>query len=178
MIGPAPRTAVAPQGAYITSATVKDPLSGAHAPEGVSAVEVMTVLPGDPGHWGVSPGELEDGSYRRKQGYQDRKQRLEDQMVGRLDTLFPGTADRIVFCESATPMSHMRYTRASSGSGYGLAATPAQFALSRPHTQMGPPGLWIAGASARSGHGVMSAIRSGRTTALELGRSLATSGSG
>ena len=127
-----------PQGAYITSASVKDPHSGAHAPAGVSAVEVMTVLPGDPGHWGVSPDELEDGSYRQKPGYPDRKQRLEDQMIGRLDTLFPGTADRIVFCESATPMSHIHYTRASSGSGYGLAATPAQFALSRPHTSRPP----------------------------------------
>jgi all-trans-retinol 13,14-reductase len=90
-----------------------------------------------------------------------------------MDTLFPGTAERIVFQESATPLSHMRYTRASSGSGYGLAATPGQFALARPHTKIGPKGLYIAGASARSGHGVMAAIRSGRTTALELGRDLA-----
>ena len=161
-----------PQGAYITSASIKDPDSSVHAPKGASTVEIMTVLPGHPGHWGVTEDELEDGSYRHKTDYQDRKQRLEDQLVGRLDTLFPGTAERVLFCESATPISHMRYTRASSGSGYGLAATPAQFALGRPHTRIGPQGLWIAGASARSGHGVMSAIRSGRTTAQELGREL------
>lgn len=162
-----------PQGAYITSASMKDPSSNAHAPEGISTVEVMTLLPGTPEHWGISDEEFKDGSYRKKSVYMERKQRLEDQMVGRMDTLFPGTAERIVFQESATPLSHMRYTRASSGSGYGLAATPGQFALARPHTKMGPKGLYIAGASARSGHGVMAAIRSGRTTALELGRDLA-----
>lgn len=162
-----------PQGAYITSASRKDPGSGGHAPEGVSSVEVMTVLPADPAHWGVSPEELVDGSYRKKPAYQARKQQLEDQMVDRLDTQFPGTADRIVFQESATPVSHMRYTRASGGTGYGLAATPAQFALGRPRARMAIKGLYLAGASARSGHGVMAAIRSGRTTALQLGKDLA-----
>ena len=42
-----------PQGAYITSASVKDP-GGSNAPDGVSTVEVMTALPGDPGHWGLT----------------------------------------------------------------------------------------------------------------------------
>lgn len=162
-----------PQGAYITSASRKDPDSGAHAPAGSSTVEVMTVLPGDPEHWGITPTELEDGSYRRQPAYQARKQSLEDQMVGRLETLFPGTADRVRFKESATPVSHMRYTRASGGTGYGLAGTPAQFGLSRPRARLGVAGLYIAGASARSGHGIMAAIRSGRTTALELGKDLA-----
>ncbi len=161
-----------PQGAYITSASMKDP-GGHNAPEGVSTVEVMTVLPGDLAHWGLTQGAFDDGSYRGQAVYQDRKQRLEDQMVGRLETMFPGTAERIVFQESATPISHMRYTRASSGSGYGLAATPSQFALGRPRARLGPQGLYIAGASARSGHGILSAIRSGRTTALELAKDLA-----
>ena len=54
--------------------------------------------------------------------------RIEDDMIARLDRLFPGTASRIVFRETATPVSHMRYTGATDGTGYGLAATTVTLA--------------------------------------------------
>ena len=67
-------------------------------------------------------------------------------------------------------MTHSRYTRASAGSGYGLAATPDQF-LQKRHGYRGPAeGLYFAGASTRAGHGVVGAMLSGHQAAIRVGR--------
>jgi phytoene dehydrogenase-like protein len=79
--------------------------------------------------------------------------------------MFPGTAERIVFRESATPVSHLRYTGASEGCGYGLAATPEQFFERRPGYRTPVAGLYLCGASTRSGHGIVGAMSSGRNVA-------------
>ena len=161
-----------PQAAYITSASMKDSNNPGHAPPGQSTVEVMTALPSDPVWWGASSRGWHDHSYRKSAEYTDRKQRIENALIARLDAMFPGVGQRVVFRESATPVSHMRYTRASAGSGYGLAATPGQFGLNRPRTRLALPGLYCAGASCRSGHGVLPAVLSGVTTARDLSRDL------
>ena len=163
-----------PQAAYITSASMKDPDSAGHAPPGYSTVEVMTALPSAPSWWSVDPAALGDGSYRKDPEYSERKQRIEDSLIRRLDSMFPGLGQRAIFRESATPVSHMRYTRASGCSGYGLAATPRQFGLNRPATRLPVPGLYCAGASCRDGHGVLPAVLSGVTTAKDLMRVLAS----
>jgi phytoene dehydrogenase-like protein len=81
--------------------------------------------------------------------------------IGRLDQLFPGTAARICYRESATPLSHSRFTRASDGSGYGLAATPDQFLDKRPGYRGPIEGLYLCGASTRAGHGMAGAMMGG-----------------
>jgi len=157
-----------PQAAYITSASMKDPGTSGHSPAGQSTVEVMTALPSDPTWWGARPESLWDGSYRKTPEYAERKEWVENSLVTRLDSMFPGVGQRVLFRESATPVSHVRYTRASSGSGYGLAATPGQFGLNRPRTRLPLRGLYCAGASCRNGHGVLPAVLSGFTTARDL----------
>jgi len=161
-----------PQAAYITSASMKDPDSPGHCPPGHSTVEVMTALPSDPAWWGASAETLRHNSYRKSPEYIGRKQSIETELVRRLDSMFPGIGQRVLSCESSTPVSHMRYTRASAGSGYGLAATPGQFGLSRPRTRLPLRGLYCAGASCRTGHGVLSAVLSGVTTARDLSADL------
>jgi phytoene dehydrogenase-like protein len=162
-----------PQAAYITSASRKDPDSVGHAPAGKSTIEVMTALPSDPAWWGAEENSLWDGSYRKNPGYAERKQRIEDGLVRRLDSMFPGLSKRIVFRESATPVSHVRYTRASAGSGYGLAATPSQFGLNRPGTRLPLKSLYCAGASCGQAHGVLPSIQSGARTAGDIAEDLA-----
>jgi all-trans-retinol 13,14-reductase len=125
--------ALSPFGCYVTSASLKDPRHrGFHAPDGVTNVEVMTVVPPSGPAWGVSPDDAVAWRYRDNAAYRAKKQRLEDDMIARLDRLFPGAAADVVFRETATPVTHERYTRASDGTGYGLAATPAQFMKRRP----------------------------------------------
>lgn len=157
-----------PQAAYITSASMKDRGTEGHSPAGQSTVEVMTALPADAAWWGVDPATLWDGSYRKNAEYSERKQSVENALVHRLDSMFPGIGQRILFRESASPISHIRYTRASSGSGYGLAATPGQFGLNRPRVKLPLRGLWCAGASCRTAHGVLPSVQSGRNTANAL----------
>jgi len=154
--------------AYVTSATRKDPSGSGHAPPGVETVEVMTVLPADPQVWGLEPDDLVGDKYRKKPEYIARKQRVEDELVHRLDNLFPGSGQHITFRESATPLSHNRYTNTTAGGGYGIAATPSQFGPGRPGPRGPLEGLYLAGASMRTGHGILATLRSGRVAAEAL----------
>lgn len=160
-----------PRGAYITSASLKDPETRHHAPEGISNVEAMTVLSGKPEHWGAE-GRPEDWDYKKQQHYAELKARIEDDMIQRVENLFPGSAENVVFRESASPLSHTRYTRATDGTGYGLAATPQQFFHHRPGYSGPLPGLYFAGANTRAGHGVLGSMMSGQRAARRIKREL------
>ncbi len=159
---------IAVHGCYVTSASLKDP-EGArhHAPAGHTNLEVMAVVPSDPARWGVS-GDRRAWAYKHDAAYLARKGELEAELVGRLDRLFPGARSRVVLCESATPMSHERFTGASEGTGYGLAATPAQFMKSRPGYRGPLDGLYLTGASTRAGHGIVGAMMGGRAAARRV----------
>lgn len=163
---------VKPKGAYITSATMKDPDTRHHAPEGISSVEVMSVLPGQAAAWGSGQKEAENWKYKKSENYLELKQQVEDNLIQRVDDLFPGSRENITFCESATPLSHIRYTRAKDGTGYGLACTPEQFFAKRPGYAGPIDGLFLAGASTRSGHGVLGSLQSGHRAAKRVAREL------
>ncbi len=163
-----------PRGAYITSATLKDPTTTHHAPPGISNVEAMTVLSGKPEHWGLDQGSAADWDYKRNPRYQALKARIEDDMIARVEALFPGSAAAVEFRESASPLSHTRYTHATDGTGYGLAATPQQFFQHRPGYTGPIPGLFFTGASTRAGHGVLGAMLSGQRCARRIARELDT----
>lgn len=157
-----------PRGVYITSASLKDPDSHGHTPPGVMGVEVMALAPGRPEAWGVTQEEVKSGAYRDKPEYLAHKERMEEALIARLDQQFPGCAARVVFRESASPVTHTRFTRAAEGTGYGLAATPEQFMKGRPGYRGPIPGLYLAGASTRAGHGIVGAMSSGRHAAQKV----------
>lgn len=160
-------------GCYVTSASYKDPAHALeHAPAGVTNVEVMTVVPSSLRRWGVDAAAISGWEYKQTDAYREAKQALEQDMIARLDRLFPGAAARVVFRESATPVSHRRYTGATDGTGYGLAATPAQFLEKRPGYRAPIEGLYLCGASTRAGHGIVGAMSSGRNAALRVVRDL------
>jgi len=154
-----------PRGAYITSASVKDPETPHHAPRGFSSLEVMSLIPGDPKRWGVPPGELDDWGYKRNDVYHERKDAFEAALLGYLERRFPGLSERIVFKESATPVTHQRFAGSTDGVSYGIALTPAQFGRGRPGYDAILPGLHLCGASTRANHGIVGAMSSGRAVA-------------
>lgn len=161
--------AITPRACYITSATLKDPSNAAHhAPEGIGNVEVMTVVPGTAAHWGVPPGDVVPFRYKDNARYRELKQAVEANMIDRLEALFPGAKQAIVFRESATPLSHTRFTRAFDGTGYGLAATPQQFLKGRPGYRGPLQSLYLCGASTRAGHGIAGALAGGRRAARAI----------
>ena len=133
---------------------------------------MLTVVPGDLRRWGVASGDVASWSYKDSAAYAATKRAIEDDMIARLEKLHPGAAARVVFRESATPVSHERYTAATGGTGYGLAATPAQFMKKRPGYSGPIPGLFFAGASTRAGHGIVGAMMSGEHAARRILRSI------
>ena len=163
---------IVPKGCYITSATLKDPHTHGHSPEGVTNIEVMTLVPGRAEAWGVTTEEARKPQYRKSAAYLERKAEVEADMVRRLEALFPGTADTIVFKESATPVTHTRFTWAADGSGYGIACTPEQFLGNRPNYYGPVDGMFLCGASTRAGHGVLGSMSSGLAAAKRVARSM------
>lgn len=161
-----------PRCSYITSASVKDPDTPGHAPPGHMTIEVMTLAPGDARHWGVRDEDARGTAYRRDATYSDRKKRVEDALIERAERRFPGLASRVVFRESSSPVTQTRYTEASGGSGYGLAATPEQFLKNRPGYRSVVPGLYLCGGSTRAGHGIVGAMSSGWHAAWRVAKEL------
>jgi phytoene dehydrogenase-like protein len=161
------------RGCYVTSASLKDPTTTTHAPPGVVNVEVMGVVPGAAASWTADERGVTTWTYKRSAEYRDLKGRLEADLIERLERLSPGSKAGIVFCESASPLTHTRFTRASEGAAYGLAMTPDQVLDHRPDFTGPIPGLYFAGASTRAHHGIMGALVSGRKAADAVLRDLA-----
>lgn len=162
------RGSLDPRCVYITSASLKDPDTHGHTPPGVMGLELMTLVPGRAEAWGVDPADIEQRRYGKNPEYLAHKHRVEEALIDRLELQFPGARQRIVFRESATPVTHTRYTRATDGTGYGLAATPEQMMKNRPGWRGPVPGLYLAGASTRSGHGIVGALNSGKRAAQKV----------
>ena len=165
-------TGVKSTAAYITSATLKEEGASYHAPEGVTSLEVMTLIPGDRKRWGVTDGDLDGWDYKSNPTYVANKQRVEDEMIERLDRVFPGTSDTIVFKESATPLTQTRYTRALAGTSYGLAATAKQFQQKRPGYRGPIKGLYLTGSNTKAGHGIYGVMMGGRSSASVVNKDL------
>lgn len=157
---------------YVTSGSLKDPDSPGHAPPGHMTLEAMTILPGDPKAWGVDPEKARGMGYRDDRLYLERKQQVEEAMVARVVKRWPWLADKIVLVESASPVTQVRYTGASEGTGYGLAATPEQFMKRRPGYRGPVAGLYLCGASTRAGHGIVGAMASGWNAAFRVSQEL------
>jgi all-trans-retinol 13,14-reductase len=154
---------------YLTLASAKDPAQKI-APDGVVNLQALALAPSAPETWGAStPG----GGYdRAAPAYLAKKQDLADRLLKGAEVVFPGIRAGIVFQEMATPLTHRRFTSATGGSPYGLAATPAQFDGSRPGTTTHLSGLLLAGVNTRSAHGVAGALKSGQRAAREADRCL------
>ncbi len=157
--------------AYVTITSLKEP-ERPIAPDGVLNLQIMTLAPSAPEAWGTTASALADGSYRRSEAYEAKKKALADVLRAQLESLWPGVGAGIVYEEMATPLTHHRYTLASEGTSYGIAATVAQFMGGRPAAKTELRGLVLAGASTRSGHGIVGAMSSGREAARVAGRAL------
>lgn len=155
-------------GVFVTIASLKDRQHAGLAPAGISNVQVMGVAPSEPAAWGVRADEAADGRYRRHPLYLQRKREYGERLLQSAALLDPGLADRIEYLEVATPLTHSRYTGASGGTGYGLAATPRQMLWRRPGTRTAIRGLYLCGASCRSGHGIVGAALSGLFAAAAI----------
>ena len=147
--------------AYITAATLKDPVSRHFAPKGYSNLQIMTLAPGGHEVWNLDRSPVEGGRYHRDPEYRRRKREVMDQMIATAARVLPGIGEHIDWKEAASPVSQERFTRSTGGTSYGIALSTDQVGPFR----MGPateiPGLFLCGASAPSGPGIAGVMRGG-----------------
>lgn len=108
--------------ACITIASVKDPTNSRVAPQGVTNLQVLSIVPSDPGAWGVSEEDAESRAYRRSEGYRHHKLVYGRSLVAAAERVFPGLAQQIAYEEVATPLTQSRYTGSTGGTSYGDCA--------------------------------------------------------
>ena len=140
---------------WITSASLKDPTNQRLCRPGQTNLQLIGLAPASHEFWGVGP-DLE-----RSERYQERKQQMRDRLARSAERAIPGFAEAIVYEESATPITLERYLRSTGGTSYGIAGTPAQIGIGRPAPRTAIDGLFLAGASTRSVHGVTHAMAGG-----------------
>jgi len=160
-------------------ASRKDPDNPHLCPTGQTNLQIMTLAPRGLDWWDVETSPAEGGRYRRNGGYLDRKTELTEALLDAAERVLADVLDgrrlrdHIVFTETATPLTHERYTASTGGTSYGYMHSPEQSGIQRPQHHTEIEGLWLTGANTVSGHGVAGAMVGGVNCAGEiLGRPL------
>ena len=146
---------------FVGNASLKDPDNPNVAPAGISNIQLMSVAPSSFEAWKISESEYGNGSYRMSESYNEVKERFAESLIRETERVIPGLSKDIVFKEVSTPITMMRYTDASNGTSYGMSLVPWQFLHRRPSARTEIKGLFLCGASLRSGHGIFGAMTSG-----------------
>jgi all-trans-retinol 13,14-reductase len=118
--------------AYIALASRKDPTNPELCPVGYTNLQIMTLAPRGTEFWGVDTGPADGGHYRRDHTYRARKQQLTDALITAAESVLGPLRDHIVHVETATPLSHERYTHSTGGTSYGYQHSPTQIGTSGP----------------------------------------------
>lgn len=146
---------------FIGNATLKDPGNPALAPAGIHNLQLMSVVPNTPEAWGLTQAQVEDGSYRECPAYLEKKAWYAEQLIRAAARVIPELEGHIVYQEVSTPFSVTRFIGASGGTSYGIAFTPDHFLHRRPGAHTDVKGLYLCGASTRTGHGIFGAMTGG-----------------
>lgn len=160
--------------AYVAMASRKDPSNDYLGPPGTTNLQIMTLAPRGDEWWGVDPSAPERNRYRRDRRYRERKGAITEALLDAAETVLGDQLDgrrlrdHIIHLETATPLSHERYTRSTGGTSYGYIHSPEQSGTNRPQHRSEIDGLWMVGANTTSGHGVAGTIAGGVTCAGEI----------
>lgn len=140
--------------AYVSIASRKDPGNPHLCPPGHTNFQIMTMAPRGYDVWGVDEGPTHGAKYRRGEEYRSRKDWYTDQLIDAAEDVLGAFSDHIVHLETATPLTHERYTLSSGGTSYGLQFSPEQTGAARPHYRTEIDGLYVVGANTSSSHGI------------------------
>jgi ferredoxin--NADP+ reductase len=138
---------------------------------GHSTIEAFTTVPDAPAFWGGGD-PYRDRDYTDTPAYLERKAEIEERMLERTLEILPELRGHVVWQESATPLTHERYTL--SRMPYGPENSKDQIGPGRRlpvTTDVG--GLYLAGASTVFLYGVAFTLRGGVGVASRIvGRDL------
>jgi all-trans-retinol 13,14-reductase len=127
---------------FITSASLKDPTNPRLCRPGQTNLQVMGLAPARRDFWGTGTA------------YARRKSEFRDALLAGAELAIPGLQNAVAYEETASPLTWERYLRNTDGTSYGIAATPDQALQRRPGPKTRIPGLYLAGASTRTAHGI------------------------
>ena len=127
------------------------------APDGTHTMKLLSVAPyAYRNEW--------SGSDCRS--YEAIKEDVAQRLITHVESrVVPGLKGKILFQDTATPLTLERYTGNEQGAMYGLATTPRQFGRHRPPNRTPIEGLYLAGHYTRPAHGIVGAATSGSFTA-------------
>jgi phytoene dehydrogenase-like protein len=94
--------------------------------------------------------------------YKDKKERVAQIFLERIEEFIPGFKDEIEFYEVATPKTMKRYTQNTNGTAYGFANIPSQVIFKNLQNKSPINGLYFASAWAHPGGGFTGAVLSGK----------------
>lgn len=154
--------------AYVSLASRKDPDNPHLCPPGYTNFQIMTLAPRGYTNWGVEGSPAHGGRYRRDDGYRSAKADVTERLIDAAETLIGPFRDHIVHLETATPLTHERYTLSSGGTSYGLKHSAAQSGRHRPSSRTEIDGLWVVGANTTAGHGIAGAMVGGGLCASQI----------
>ena len=149
--------------AYLTAASLKDPTNPHLAPKGHTNLQIMTLVPREYALWHVEQGphDAKSNRYHLDREYRRRKADLVERLVAIADGVIPGLSKHVMWRESATPVTQERFTHSTGGTSYGIEAATDQMGPLRMGPSTDVAGLYLAGASTPSGHGIGNVLRSG-----------------
>ena len=129
------------------------------APEGGSVISLFALAPmAYEDQWGT--GGNFDG-YRSNPRYLALKDQVERALLARAERILPGLGASIVYKETSTPLTNVRYSLNPSGAIYGFAQTVDQTIAGRLPARTPIENLFLAGAWTNPGGGMSAAMLSG-----------------
>lgn len=125
------------------------------APEGMSTLEVVTLVPFAP----FAPWQ-DAKALKRGAEYEAFKAEAAATLRAAVDRRWPGVIGDVVVEDVSTPLSNMHFAGVVAGGIYGPAVIPSQFGPNAYHTKSPVEGLFLAG-SGVTGPGVAPCLASG-----------------
>jgi len=148
-------------GLFLTTTTLKDPTKapkhGHHTMESFAFVDYQAFERWAHSNFGNRPAD-----------YSAMKQVLIGKMLKVLGEFVPGIGEHVKFADLGTPLTNQHYVEATAGSLYGTEKRMRQLGPFAFQPRSAFPGLYLAGASTMSGHGIMGATLSGLDAARAI----------
>ena len=103
-----------------------------------------------------------------KEEYREKKEKVAQIFIERLDRFIPGIKNEIEYYEVGTPKTIKRYTLSPGGAVYGFAHTPKQAGMNRIGNKSPIDNLYFASAWTMPGGGFTGAILGGYFCAVDI----------
>ncbi len=127
---------------FLSSPSLKDPISGIKAPPGHHTLEFVTLAPFEPfARW------TDTKTKKRGEDYEKFKRELETRYLTAIEKFVPDLRNHVTTIDLGTPVTNVTYTSSPLGAIYGPEQTPDQMTPFRYGARGAIDGLYLCGSS-------------------------------